>query len=133
MRRGLIIVAALLIIVIVGVTLALSSTVKDKTLTAEELGGIDQACIDCHEDDLTGGSIHGVHVEVACFSCHDSSHTVHASADCQDCHAGTAGLKTADRAYDTLKWVGIGGAGLVILILALNLVVSRRRLGKREE
>lgn len=119
--------------VIVVVTVALSSTVSDKTLTASELDGINQACIDCHEDDLTGDSIHGVHVEIACFSCHDNAHNVHASSDCQNCHAGTAGLKTAAQAYDTLKWVGIGGAGLLIVSLALNLVVSRLRLRKREK
>lgn len=132
MSRGLIIVAVLLIIVIVGVTLVLSSSVSDKTLTAEELDGINQACIDCHEDELTGGSIHGVHVEVSCFSCHDSSHNLHAGSDCRNCHTETAGLKTADRSYDTLRWVGVGGAGLLIVILSLNLVVSKLRLRKRE-
>jgi len=133
MRQGLIITAVLLIIVIVGVTIALSRTVSDKNLTAAELDGINQSCIECHRNDLTDGSMHGVHVELDCFFCHDNSHKVHASEDCKSCHAGTAGLKTADRAYDTLKWVGIGVAGLVVATLAFNLIVSRHRLRKREK
>jgi len=129
----LIILAAVFIVVALVVTIALSNTVSDKSLTALEQDQVNQACISCHEDDLKGSSVHGIHVEVACFSCHDSSHSVHANADCQDCHIGTAGLKTANRAYDTLKWVGIGSAGLVIVTLGLNFFVSRRRMRNRGE
>jgi hypothetical protein len=127
------ILAAVFIFVAVVLTIALSNTVSDKSLTAVEQDQINQTCISCHADDLKGSGVHGIHVEVACFPCHDSSHTVHANADCQDCHAGTTGLKTADRAYDTLKWVGIGSAGLVALMIALNLYVSRRRMRNRGE
>jgi hypothetical protein len=127
--RLLTILAAVFIAVAVVVTLALSNTVSDRSLTALEQDQVNQACIECHQDDLLGDdSKHGIYVQKACFSCHDRSHYVHAGADCEDCHMGTAGLKTADRAYDALKWVGIGSAGLVIATLGLNFFVSRRRM-----
>jgi hypothetical protein len=41
-------------------------------------------------------------------------------------------LKTADRASKTLKWVGIGFVGVVVVGISLNYVVARRRLKGQE-
>lgn len=132
--RRLIIPAAILIIIAVVVTIALSNTVSDKTLTAQEQNLIAQACASCHDDiELADVSLHSIHEGTSCFSCHESLHPIHTNAECQDCHAGTTGLKTADQAHNVLKWVGIGGAGILLVSLAVNLFVARRRLGTRGE
>jgi hypothetical protein len=118
-----VLVAAVLIICL-GVILALSYTLPRTTLTPAERTQAMGACTQCHGGenggegrDSEGGDIH----------------QIHSNADCSTCHAGATGLKTADSASKTLKWVGIGLVGVVAAGTALNYVVARSRLKGREE
>jgi len=132
--RRLLIPAVIIVIAAVIVPIALRNSFSNRTLTAPEQEQVVQACAGCHdENELASISLHGMHEETLCFSCHESSHSIHANADCQDCHAGTTGLKTADQAHDVLQWVGIGVAGLLVLSLFINLFIVGLRMRTKEK
>ena len=118
------VLVAAVVIICLGTILALSYTLPRTTLTPAERAQAMAACSKCHGeengregDDSEGGDIH----------------QIHSNADCSTCHAGAAGLKTADTASKALKWTGIGLAGLVVAGMALNYVVVRIRPKGREE
>jgi len=130
--RRLIIPASILIIVVVVVTIVLSNSVSHVSLTVQEKELITHACADCHDDiDLENVSLHSIHEGTSCFSCHVNVHPIHTNSECYDCHAGATGLKVADQAHDILKWLAVGGMGILVISLTVNLLVARRRLGKR--
>lgn len=111
------------VIICLGVIMALSYTLPRTSLTPTERTQALGACTKCHGeensregDDFEGGDVH----------------QIHSSADCSTCHAGATGLKTADSASQTLKWVGIGFVGVVVAGVALNYAVARSRLKGRE-
>jgi len=133
MMKRLIIALAILIVIAVVVTTALSYSVSNISLSAQEEDLVIESCADCHnESELARVQIHISHEEISCLSCHESMHSIHANADCYDCHTGTTGLKTADQAHDVLQWVGIGGAGLLVIFLGINLFAVRLRKGTKE-
>ncbi|MFC1925059.1 cytochrome c3 family protein [Chloroflexota bacterium] len=133
MTKRLIIALAILIVIAAVVTVALSNSVSNISLSAQEEDLIIQSCADCHnESGLARVQLHITHEETSCLSCHESVHSIHANADCQDCHVGTTGLKTADQAHDILRWIGIGGAGLLVIFLGINFFILRLRIGKKE-
>jgi len=134
MMKRLIIALAILIVIAVVVTTALSHSVSNMSLSAQEEDLVIESCADCHsESELARVQVHISHEEISCLSCHESMHSIHANADCQDCHAGTTGLKTADQAHVVLQWVGIGGAGLLVISLITNFFIVRLRAGKKEK
>jgi hypothetical protein len=118
------VLVAAVVIICLGAILAISYTLPRTTLTPAERTQAMGACTQCHGgengregDDLEGGDVH----------------RIHSNADCSTCHAGATGLKTADSASKTLKWVSIGFVGVVAAGMALNYVVVRSRLKGREE
>ena len=111
-------VIAVLLIICGTVILVASHTTTRTTLTAQELAQVKKSCVRCHDDidDSEAGTIHDIH----------------ANAECIACHTGATGLKTATKAHDTLRWIGIGIVALTLIVLPLNFVVARKRLAPRK-
>jgi len=117
------ILAAVVLMICLGAIVAVSYTLPRTRLTPAERAQVMGACTKCHggHDDLEGDNFGAGHV-----------HQIHGTVDCSTCHSGASGLKTADRASKTLKWVGIGFVGVVVVGISLNYVVARRRLKGQE-
>jgi ABC-type Fe3+ transport system permease subunit len=117
------ILAAVVLIICLVAILVISYTVPRTRLTPAERAQAVGACTQCHgfDDDREGGDFEGGDV-----------HQIHGTVDCLTCHSSVSGMKTADTASKTLKWVGIGFVSVVVAGMALNYVVVRGRLKGQE-
>jgi hypothetical protein len=117
-----ILVAAVLIICGAAI-IAASHSMSRITLSTDERAQIAEACTKCHRDSDNLEGDEGQAGEV---------HRIHANAECVTCHTSTSGLKTANKAHDTLQWAGIGIVAVTLAGIALNFVVARKRLADQE-
>ncbi len=84
---------AILILLVVGIALAVSLLVGDRTLGPAQLEKVRTICPECHGDVPEYG--HGSKV-----------HNKHAALDCSSCHHNPSGLKTTDNIHAGLEMAG---------------------------
>jgi hypothetical protein len=152
------ILIGVILVLVAGGVIAASILIQPPTLTASEQTQVKSNCSECHKVPVikSAASVHSAHPTVncavchtggttarvdfnSCVSCHSvpaysnaaSVHDAHSTTACITCHSDAAGLVTADRAQNVLRWVGIGLAGLVVAGLVLNFIIAKLRLGRR--
>ena len=118
-------ILAAVVLIICGVAIIVAShSMHRTTLSTNERTQVVQACAKCHGDSngFEGDENQAGDVKVS------EVHRIHANAGCITCHSSASGLKTADKAHDTLQWAGIGIVAITLAGIVLNFIVARRRL-----
>jgi hypothetical protein len=152
------ILIGLILIAVIGGIVAAAVIFRPVPLSSTDLTQVKSTCTDCHSVPVirSAVSVHAAHTFVNCTVCHTGGttarvdfnscipchsvpaytsvsfvHDAHSTTECITCHSDTPGLAAANTANNTLKWVGIGLAGLAVLGLMLNYGVAKFRLRKR--
>lgn len=104
---------AVILILVVGVVLAASLLLSNRTLSSPQLAQLRTACLECHSVELRYSSAVRIH-------------DIHGALNCNQCHYDSS-LQTAANVHSGLEWLGIGLAVLILAGIVANFIIVNRR------